>query len=210
MRSGSDTATRLLGAGVVALAESLAPCRLLSGIRLQVGTPFAGPSVTVELPAGDNLGVHLALEAVNTGDVVCVASAGRGLYGVVGELLAESARARGVVAFVIDDGIRDVDALVAPPAIAARGVSARGTVKRRVRRIVNADVSLGGALVRAGDWITGDADGICVLPAEELESALARAESRIARERVVREELRTGTPSRRVLDLPADATASIG
>src|SRR5215218_8086319 len=134
MRSDSEIATRLLGAGMVALVESTPDSRPLSHIRLRVGQPFAGPSVTVELPAGDNLGVHLALEAAGAGAVVCVASLGRGVYGVVGELLAESARVRGAAAFVIDDGIRDLGALVAPPAIAARGVSPRGTVKRRVRR----------------------------------------------------------------------------
>jgi 4-hydroxy-4-methyl-2-oxoglutarate aldolase len=209
MRLRSAIASRLLGVGVVALAESTPRRHPLSDILLCVGGPFAGRAVTVELPAGDNLGVHLALETANAGDVVCVASAGRGLYGVVGDLLAESARVRGVVAFVVDDGIRDRDALVAPPAIAARGASVRGTVKRRVRRPVNADVSLGRALVRAGDWIVGDADGVCVVPAGDVDGILARAESRIHGEQAVRERLRSGVASRRVLGLAADPTASI-
>jgi 4-hydroxy-4-methyl-2-oxoglutarate aldolase len=210
MPSDSEAARRLLDLGVVALAESTPGRHLLSGVRLCVGEPFAGPAVTVAIPAGDNVGVHLAIEAAHPGDVVCVASAGRGLYGVVGELLALSARVRDVAALVIDDGIRDLDALVAPPAIAARGVSARGTVKRRVRRPVNADVAIAGALVRLGDWIVGDADGICVIPADGVEDILGRADSRIDRERVVREELRDGAPSRSVLGLPADPPVSTG
>ncbi len=209
MRSSSETARRLLATGVVALAESGRRVHLLCELRFRLGEPFAGPAVTVGIPAGDNLGVHLAVEAAGAGDVVCVASAGRGLYGVVGELLALSARVREVEALVIDDGIRDVDALAAPPAIAARGVSARGTVKRRVRHTVNADVSVAGALARFGDWIVGDADGVCVVPAEELEDVLRRAESRLEHERIVRHELRAGTPTRAVFDLPADPTASI-
>src|SRR5262249_996469 len=204
MRSSSDTARRLLATGVVALAESTRrPC-LLSELPLRIGESFAGLAVTVAIPAGDNLGVHLAIEAARAGDVVCVASAGRGLYGVVGDLLALSAGVREVAALVIDDGIRDLDTLEAAPAIAARGVSARGTTKRRIRQSVNADVSLGGALICPGDWIVGDADGVCVVPAPDVADVLARAESRLDRERVVREELRAGAPSRGVFGLPAD------
>lgn len=209
MPSNRETARRLLAAGVVALAESTSRPHLVSELRLRVGETFAGPAVTVGIPAGDNLGVHLAVEAARAGDVVCVASAGQGLYGVVGELLALSARVREVAALVIDDGIRDLDALVAPPAIAARGVSARGTVKRRVRRPVNADVSIAGALVRAGDWMVGDSDGVCVVPVDEVEDVVRRAESRLDHERVVREELRAGVASRRVLGLPEDPSVSI-
>jgi len=209
MRSSSETARRLLATGVVALAESTRRPYLLSELPLRIGESFAGPAVTVGIPAGDNLGVHIAIEAARAGDVVCVASAGQGLYGVVGELLALSARVRNVAALVIDDGIRDLDALEAAPAIAARGVSARGTVKRRVRRPVNADVGIAGALIRSGDWIVGDADGICVVPAGGVEDVLGRAESRLDRERAVREELRTGAPSRSVFGLPANPTASI-
>ena len=209
MRSSSERAGRLLAAGVVALSESIRRPYLLSELPLLIGEPFAGPAVTVAIPAGDNLGVHLAIEAARPGDVVCVASAGRGLYGVVGDLLALSASVREVAALVIDDGIRDLGTLEAAPAIAARGVSARGTTKRRVRQSVNADVSIGGALIRPGDWIVGDADGICVVPAGDVEGVLGRAESRLDRERVVREELRAGAPSRSVFGLPADPTASI-
>jgi hypothetical protein len=55
----------------VALAESSAQARLLTGIRLVCGDRYAGRAVTAELPAGDNLGVHLALERSEAGDVVC-------------------------------------------------------------------------------------------------------------------------------------------
>jgi 4-hydroxy-4-methyl-2-oxoglutarate aldolase len=199
----------LLATGVVALAECTRRPHPVSELPLRIGEPFAGPAVTVGIPAGDNLGVHLAIEAARAGDVVCVASAGRGLYGVLGDLLALSARVRDVAALVIDDGIRDLDALAATPAIAARGVSARGTVKRRVRHPVNADVSIAGALVRLGDWIVGDVDGICVVPGEEIDDVLGRAESRLEHERGVREELRAGAPTRTVLKLPGDPTASI-
>jgi 4-hydroxy-4-methyl-2-oxoglutarate aldolase len=196
--------------GVATLHESNRRRSLLQGIHLLVGEPFAGRAVTVELPAGDNLGVHLAIEQAGPGAVVGVASRGRGLYGVVGELLAEAGRARELAGLVIDDGIRDLGQLTAPPAIAARGTAARGTVKQRLRRAVGTEVSLGGVLVATGDWLVCDADGVCSLSADDLEAVVARAEERVVREGAARERLREGTLSRAVFDLPPSGPASIG
>jgi regulator of RNase E activity RraA len=141
MRSASDVADRLVELGVAALHEALGRQHLLGGVRLLVGGPFAGPALTVGLPAGDNLGLHVALEQVESGSVVCAESTGGGLYGVVGEILVEAGRARGIAGFVLDDGVRDADRLTPPPSIAGRGVSARGTVKRRIRRPVGSTVT---------------------------------------------------------------------
>ncbi len=209
MRSDSDLARRLVELGVATLHESSRRRSLARGIRLLVGEPFAGRAVTVGLPAGDNLGVHLALEAAPAGSVVCVASAGRGLYGVLGDLLLESGRARGVAGFAIDDGIRDMASLAGPPSVAALGVSARGTVKRRLRQPVGAGVPLGGVLVAADDWIVCDADGVCVVPQRDVDEVIERAESRVEHEDGLRERLRGGTPSRTLLALSADPPASI-
>jgi 4-hydroxy-4-methyl-2-oxoglutarate aldolase len=209
MRSDSETAARLLGLGVATLHEALGRRHLLSGIRLLVGEPFAGRALTVGLPAGDNLGVYLALEAAEPGSIVCGASSGRGLYGVVGEILLEAGRARGVAGFVLDDGLRDVAGLRAPPSIAGRGVTALGTVKRRLRHPVGADVSVGGTLVVAGDWVVCDADGVCVVPEDAVENVIERAGSRLMAENRVRDQLANGLTSRGVLGLTTDPPASV-
>ena len=209
MRSDREVARRLVAVGVATLHEALGRRALLAAIGLLVGEPFAGRALTVGLPAGDNLGLHLALEEAEPGSVVCAASAGRGLYGVVGELLLEFARARGVAGLVVDDGIRDTAALVPPPSIAAHGFTARGTVKRRLRHSVGADVSIGGALVVAGDWLVCDADGACVVPEGEVEDMLERAESRLVAEEGVREQLAAGLTTREILGLATCAPASV-
>jgi 4-hydroxy-4-methyl-2-oxoglutarate aldolase len=205
----SELAVRLVQLGVATLHEAAGRRHLVRRVRLLVGEPFAGPAVTVELPAGDNLGIHLALEQAEPGTVLCAGSAGRGVYGVVGELLAEAARARGVVGLVVDDGIRDGDELEPPPAIAACGWSALGTVKRRLRRRVGSDVALGGTIVRAGDWVTCDRDGIVVIAADAVSEVVRVADARVRREAEARQLLRSGTPSREVFGLPSDAPASI-
>jgi 4-hydroxy-4-methyl-2-oxoglutarate aldolase len=187
--------------GVATLHEASGRRPVARDLRLLVGPPFAGPAVTVTLPAGDNLGIHLALAAAEPGSVVCVGSAGGGAFGVLGELLLASARAHGIAGLVIDDGIRDLDMLAAPPSVAALGVSAHGTVKRRVRGRVGAATSVGGLLVRAGDWLVADADGVCVVPTPDLESVLAGAARREKHEAAARLRLEAGEPSTSVFSI---------
>jgi 4-hydroxy-4-methyl-2-oxoglutarate aldolase len=209
MASANPTPTQLLDLGIATLHEATHRHNLLSGIRLLVGVPFAGPAATVAIPAGDNLGVHLAIESAPAGAVVCVASAGRGHYGVIGDLLIEAARVRAVAGLVIDDGIRDLQTLSAPPSIAARSINARGTVKRRLRQPVGSDVSVAGVLISPGDWIVCDDDGVLALPKSTALSVFERAVERMASEDMTRSQLADGVPSRKLFGLPRDAPVSI-
>ena len=141
--------------------------------------------------------------------MLCVGSAGAGVYGVFGDLLHASAGALGVVALVIDDGIRDVERLPPAPAVAARGASAHGTLKRRLRSRVGEPVSVGRVLVHSGDWVVGDHDGIHVIPADAVEAVLAQAEAREVKEDGLRPLLEAGQTSRAVLGLPTDQPSSL-
>ncbi|MGC0367460.1 4-hydroxy-4-methyl-2-oxoglutarate aldolase [Rhodococcus sp. 27YEA15] len=182
----------LLKLGVPTLYEAAGRRGLASGLKLLVGVPFAGQAHTAEITAGDNLGLHHGLMATNpTGDVYCVASTGKGRYGAIGDLLVEQLRAGGWQAIVLDDGIRDLDSLEAPPAIAARGVCSRGTVKRRTGQ-VGGNISLGGILVQPGDWIVGDRDGVVVIPDSRVTDVLVAAETRLSKETRIAELARTG------------------
>lgn len=194
MFSDAEARAAMLHAGVATLHETAGRRGLLAGVSLLVGKPFAGLAVTAWMPAGDNLALHCALESAPARSVVCVASSGGGRYGVLGELMLEAARAAGVEALVLADGVRDFEQLEAPPAVAASGISAHGTVKRRVRSI-GEPIAIGGALVKPGDWVVGDRDGVCVVPAAAAFDVLGAAERRIEREHELRETLQTGTSS---------------
>ncbi len=172
----------------------------MRSMRLLVGEAFAGPAETVSIPAGDNLGIHLALERAEADAVLCVASGGRGFYGVIGELMVEAARVRGLAAVVVDDGVRDIERLSAPPGIAALGICSRGTIKRRALSLAQ-PVSVDGVLVRPGDWVVGDRNGVCVLPADGVDAIVAAARARVAREETLREEIRRGVPTTKVFGL---------
>jgi 4-hydroxy-4-methyl-2-oxoglutarate aldolase len=204
-----DIPAELVSLGVATLHEASGRRGLASGLRLVVGECFAGPAVTVGLPAGDNLGIHLALEAAEPGSVVCVSSGGAGAYGVFGDLLQEAARAGGIAGLVIDDGIRDSAELRPPPSIACRGFTALGTVKRRVRQAVGAQVAVGRVLVCPGDWVVADRDGVLVLPQDCADQIIDASRQRVQREAEIRARLQAGAVSRELFGLPTEAVTSV-
>ena len=155
------------------------------------GARVCGPALPVQCSPGDNLAVHLALEAAEPG-VVLVVDAHAHLAGYCGEVLAVGAQARGVVGLVIDGGVRDSDALerLRFP-VFARGRSIARTVKHEPGR-VGQPVVVGGVLVRPGDVVVADADGVVVVRSERLNEVLEASRARVAREDQVMARLRAG------------------
>ena len=104
---------------------------------------------------------------------------------------------------MLDDAVRDVDLLAPPPTVAARRVCSRGTVKRR-SGTTGEDISLGGILVRPGDWLVGDPDGVVVIPAERVVDVADAARRRLAKETRIAELVRDGLT---VMDANSQAMA---
>jgi 4-hydroxy-4-methyl-2-oxoglutarate aldolase len=152
----------------------------------------AGPAITVSCQPGDNLMIHAALDLCQAGDVLVVTTTSESTDGMFGELLAVSARARGVVGLVIDAGVRDVADLTAMDfPVWAKAISAQGTVKATPGS-VNVSVVCAGALVRAGDLIVGDVDGVVVVPMAAASEVARLGNERVAKEEKTRERLRKG------------------
>jgi len=200
MLPSAEAASALAAFGTATVHEALGRLGLMRGMQLLVGDAFAGRAVTVALTAGDNLGIHAALQSVEPGTVLCIASGGQGAFGVIGDLILAAAAKRGLAGMVIDDAIRDVRQLAGPPSVAARGVSAHGTQKRRILSL-GEPIAIGGLLVRPGDWIVGDADGVCVVPQASLDRLLEAATAREVKENNIRKELARGRTTVDVLGL---------
>ncbi len=152
----------------------------------------AGPAVTVSCHPGDNLMIHAAVEVCEAGDVLVVAPTSESTDGMFGELLATSCQAHGIAGLVIDAGVRDTSELAAMNfPVWAKAICAQGTVKASAGS-VNIDIVCAGAIVRAGDAIIGDQDGVVVVRKEQAAEVVQLARDRLAKEAKNRERLRCG------------------
>ncbi|MET8991651.1 4-carboxy-4-hydroxy-2-oxoadipate aldolase/oxaloacetate decarboxylase [Nonomuraea wenchangensis] len=180
--------------GVATVHEALGRTGYL-GPRLRPAWPGArvgGTAVTALCWPGDNLMIHVAVEQCREGDLLVVATTSPCADGMFGELFATALRHRGVRGVVIDAGVRDVAELRAMgfPAWSA-AVSAQGTVKATAGA-VNVPVAIGGQVVRPGDVILADDDGVLVVPRGDLERGIAAAGARAAKEAATREAFMKG------------------
>jgi 4-hydroxy-4-methyl-2-oxoglutarate aldolase len=152
----------------------------------------ARTAVTALCWPGDNLMIHAAAEQCQAGDVLVVTTTSPCTDGMFGELLATSLTARGVRGLVTEAGIRDLSDLRAMGfPVWSAAVSAQGTVKE-TPGAVNVPVSVGGQIVRPGDAIIADDDGVVCVPRGEVNAALAAAQARVTREEQTRKALADG------------------
>jgi 4-hydroxy-4-methyl-2-oxoglutarate aldolase len=153
---------------------------------------IASPAVTVFCHAGDNLMIHAAIEMCKPGDVIVVTTQSESSDGMFGELLATSFRAHGITGLVIDAGVRDVaDLTTMQFPVFSKAISSQGTVKETAGS-VNIDVVCAGAMVRPGDIIVADVDGVVVVPRRDAAEVVGLSEQRLAKEAKNRELLRSG------------------
>jgi regulator of RNase E activity RraA len=135
------------------------------------------------------------IDSLEPGDVPVLACPPGNQVAPWGELLSTASRARQAAGAVTDGLVRDVRFIramgfpVFAGAIGPLDSRGRGSVTS-----IDVPVECGGALVRPGDWIFGDVDGICVIPADIAEKVVTLALDKVTHETTVRDELAAGEP----------------
>jgi 4-hydroxy-4-methyl-2-oxoglutarate aldolase len=164
-----------------------------AGIKcLSSRASFAGPAMTVQTMAADNLAIHRAVSMAMRGAVLVVDAGGYDRNAVWGGILHRAAGIRGVAAVVIDGCVRDVAELreSALPCF-ARGVVPAGPHKGW-GGVIGGPIQAGGCPVLPGDLIVGDEDGVAVVPADLAETLLQRCRERIEAEGVILARIEAG------------------
>lgn len=161
----SDTMNRVFAAG-----PTLRP--------MHTSGSMAGVALTVRARPGDNLMLHKAIDMAQPGDVIVCDAGGDLTNALMGELMLAYAIKRGVVGFVLNGAIRDVDAFrtVNLPTFAA-GVTHRGPYKDGPGEI-NVPITLGGMVIEPGDIVIGDSDGVLSVPLNGAEEILKKTEAK--------------------------------
>lgn len=183
----SDSMSRMMAAG-----PTLRPMHSSGGM--------AGVALTVKARPGDNLMLHKAIDMAVPGDVIVVDAGGALDNALMGELMLAYAIKKGVVGFVINGAIRDLDNFRETnlPTWAA-GVTHRGPYKDGPGEI-NVPVAIDGMVIHPGDIVIGDSDGVLAVPIDEAEMILKATQAKSAAEIKQMAAIEAGTNDRAWVD----------
>lgn len=111
----------------------------------------------------------------------------------MGELSAETLKAKGVLGCVVDGGIRDANFLLDMGFQSWRRYhTPRDIVSHWLPRGFDVDITIGDVLIRPGDYLNGDRDGMVRVPRAQAEEITAGAEAAMQTENKVRTAILDG------------------
>lgn len=168
---------------------------LVDGLRL------AGRAFTLKTMPCDNLAVLRAIDEAPRGSVLVI-DAGETVGSTIwGGSSTAACCAKGIAGCVTNASARDIDEVRRSrfPLYAA-GICLRGTVKSHPGWL-QIPISIGGAVVRPGDIVIGDDDGVVIVPAERAAEVASRAVERRREEQAKDRRIQAGESICSVLNL---------
>lgn len=203
----TDLIQRLQTISSTSLIDAAPHLRVLPlSIRpLVPGRVVAGPVVTARANR-DLMSVMAGLRAAREGDVLVV-DAGDMERAVAGELFASEAQRRGLAALVIFGRCRDSRTLAGLDLpVFASGVAPHAYPAQAVPE-VGVELSLDGVLVRPGDLLLADDDGLVAGSVGEVDAAISAAEEIQSREVGLQGEILGGRSLFDVINFEAHVAA---
>jgi len=157
---------------------------------------FVGTALTARAGARDNLAAMAALDLIEPGDVVVIATQGFTGTATLGDNMARIAQIKGAVALVTDGMVRDASEIIelGMPCF-CQGVTPNSAFPSGPGE-VGLPLALGEVVVDAGDLVMGDRDGVVIVPRARIDAVAAQLERVAAAEtalqvRIQRGELRS-------------------
>jgi len=143
---------------------------------------IVGRAFTVKMPVGDNLVVLKAIREAKPGDVLVIDAKGDTYRAIAGDFIVGMAQTLGIKGIIVDGVIRDIVGIkeldypvfCKGTTIAASGKAGEGEI--------NVPISCGGASIRPGDIVVGDADGVVVIPQEIEEEVLKQSLEKVTKD----------------------------
>jgi 4-hydroxy-4-methyl-2-oxoglutarate aldolase len=177
----SDTYAELKPFGTTEISDALKGKGVMDcGIKpLDVSTKMIGRAYTVQLPPGDGILTLEAIDAAEPGDILVIHAGGTMDLAVWGDVKTVRAMSKRLAGVVVDGAIRDRKKNIElgfPVFSRAQVVQASGKAGGGEMQV---PVLCGSILVRPGDLILGDADGVVVIPPDQLHIAVAGAAKKL-------------------------------
>ncbi len=163
---------------------------------LKPDTQAVGPALVALMSQDDNLAVREAIQAPHSaGSVLVVAGGSSSRTATIGGLMALEMQQAGFIALVTDGLVRDARELrqMQQFSVWCRGVTPIASHKRGPV-VVGGSVSLGGILIRDGDLVIADEDGVVIWPQEQIDALLEKADAKRQQDDARLARLQQGTP----------------
>lgn len=163
---------------------------------------YCGRAFPVTCYPGSIITVHKALTEARAGDVLVVNGEGDSAGGaLLGEIMARECVRRGFAGLIMFGAVRDVQGIseLGFPVHACASTPRVGT-NRRVAPTVAMTVCAG-QVVRKGDIIVADGDGVVVVPKEQEQEVLEKVQALISREAELIKKIDEGQEIADLLDM---------
>jgi len=144
---------------------------------ITLGVQVIGQALTVRTVPSDFMTVIASLDYIKPGHVLVIDASRITESAVMGELVCYEAARLGAVGIVLDGAVRDAAAIrkMGFPLFTRAIIPRCGSCD--VMGEIQVPVNCGGVIVKPGDWIVGDDDGVVVIPEEKIDLTLRICES---------------------------------
>jgi regulator of RNase E activity RraA len=152
-------------------------------VTLSTGSRVVGPARVVLVSQDDNLAILKVMETPPApGSVLVVAGGSTSRTAVIGDLWALEMQNAGIAGLVTDGLVRDSQEIrTLGFNVWCRGVSPIASRKNGPAH-VGGSVAIGGTVIRDGDLVIADDDGVVIWPQERVDELLAKAEAKLQKD----------------------------